>query len=219
MKYRNKKRKKRFFIIVILCTIVIYGFIIVDRNLKPTILAISEVKARMIATQAINDAVKVKINEDIKYKDLIFVKYDNEGKVTMMQANTVMMNSIASEVALGVQENMRQIATSSIKVPLGNAFNSQLLAQVGPKISIKIVPKGTVTVDFTTEFEESGINQTRHKVYLTIITDVRIIVPLASDTIRIATNVPVAETVIVGDVPESYINVPEEDFLNVVPTD
>jgi len=55
-----------------------------------------------------------------------------------------------------------------------------------------------------------------HYLYLIIIADVRIIVPLASDTVRVVTNVPIAETIIVGDVPESYINVPKEDFLNVV---
>jgi sporulation protein YunB len=216
LRYRYSRKGKFFTLIVILSVLLIYGFIVVDRNIKPTVLALSEVKARVIATQAINDAVKTKLKDDVRYKDLIFVKYDKEGRVTMMQANTVLMNSIASDVALEVQENIRQIATRDIKIPLGNAFKSQLLAQWGPKIKIDIVPQGTVNVDFTTEFEESGINQTRHKIYLVVITDVKIIIPLASETIRIATNIPIAETVIVGDVPESYINVPEEEFLNVV---
>ncbi|WP_202709182.1 sporulation protein YunB, partial [Sporosalibacterium faouarense] len=190
------------------------GFILVDRNLKPTIIAMSEVKARMVATQAINDAVKEKIKNDIDYNDLIFVKTDNEGKITLMHANTVLMNNIASDVALEVQQNMREIAPNSIEIPLGNAFDSQILAQYGPKVKIDIVPAGTVTVDFATEFEESGINQTIHKVYLNINTDVKIIVPLASETVNVATTIPIAETVIVGDVPESYIFVPESEVLN-----
>lgn len=175
---------------------------------------VTDAKARMIATQAINDAVKVKIKNDINYEDLIFVKTDNQGRITMMQANTVLMNSIASDVALEVQQNMRQIVTNKIKVPIGNAFDSQLLAQYGPKINIDIEPQGTVTVDFGTEFKESGINQTIHKVYLIINTDVKIIVPLASDTINVTSTIPIAETVIVGDVPESYITVPAKDILN-----
>lgn len=214
---RRNKKKRLFITIVILIVIFIYVFIFFDRNIKPTVLALSEVQARKFATQAINDAVKAKIKDDIKYKDLIFVNYDNEGKVTMMQANTVLMNSIASDVAIEVQENIRQIGSGTIKVPLGNALNSQFLSQYGPKINLNIVPQGSVSVDFTTEFIESGINQTIHKVYLVIITDVRIIIPLASDTIRVATNIPIAETIIVGDVPESYIFVPEDEFLNVIP--
>lgn len=217
---RRKKSKKGLFIFLVLFFVfLIYGFLIIDRNVKPTIIAMSEVKARMIATQAINDAVKITIKDDIKYKDLIFVKTDNEGKITMMQANTVMMNSIASDVALEVQRQMRQIAVNSIKIPLGNAFNSQLLAQYGPKIKLDIIPHGTVTVDFATEFNESGINQTIHKVFLIINTNVKIIVPLASDTVNVTATVPIAETIIVGDVPENYIFVPEDDFLNVVPTE
>lgn len=213
MKRRNKKKKLYIFVIIFL-VLLIYGFIWVDKNIKPTVLAVSEVQARKIATQAINEAVKNKIKDDIKYKDLIFVNFDKDGKVTMMQANTIMMNSIASDVALEVQENIRNVAAKPIKIPIGNALNSQLIK--GPNINITIVPQGTVTVDFTTEFVESGINQTIHKVYLVIITEVRVIVPLASDVIKIVTNIPVAETIIVGDVPESYVFIPEEEIPNII---
>lgn len=216
---KSRKRKVTFIFLVAVFVLIIYGFIVFDQNIKPTILALSEVKARMIATQAVNDAIKSKIKDDIKYQDLIFVKTDNEGKITMMQANTVLMNSIASDVALEIQNKMRRISINSIDVPLGNAFDSQLLAQFGPRIKMNIVPQGTVTVDFATEFKESGINQTIHKVFLIINTNVRIIVPLASETVNVTANVPIAETIIIGDVPQNYIYVPEDEFLNVVPTD
>ncbi len=211
---RRNKRNKIFIIAVAFFVLSIYGFIWVDKNIKPTVLAISEVQARKIATQAINEAVKNKIKDDIKYKDLIFVNFDKDGKVTMMQANTIMMNSIASDVALEVQENIRNVASKPVKIPIGNALNSQLFK--GPNINITIVPQGTVSVDFTTEFAESGINQTIHKVYLVIITEIRVIVPLASDVIKIVTNIPVAETIIVGDVPESYVFIPEDEVPNIV---
>lgn len=214
MRGRKSKRKKAFFIIIAILVVLVYGFVWVDKNIKPTVLAISEVQARKVATQAINEAVKNIIKDDIKYKDLIFVNFDKEGKVTMMQANTIMINNIASDVALEVQENIRNIATKETKIPIGNALNSQLFK--GPNIKITILPQGTVTVDFATEFVESGINQTIHRIYLVIITDVRVIVPLASDVIRIATNVPVAETIIVGEVPESYVFIPEDEIPNII---
>lgn len=216
MRRRNKrnKRNKIFIFAVAFFVLSIYGFIWVDKNIKPTVLAISEVQARKIATQAINEAVKNKIKDEIKYKDLIFVNFDKDGKVTMMQANTIMMNSIASDVALEVQENVRNVAAKPVKIPIGNALNSQLFK--GPNINITIIPQGTVSVDFTTEFIESGINQTIHKVYLVIITEVRVIVPLASDVIKIVTNIPIAETIIVGDVPESYVFIPEDEIPNII---
>lgn len=214
----NKKSKKSYFLIVGIFVLLIYSFTIFDRNVKPTLLALTEIKAKSIATQAINQAVQDEIKDDMKYEDLIKVSYNNDGKVSIIQANTILMNQIASEIALGVKDNIKKISNiSEIKIPLGNTINSQILSQYGPKITVKIVPKGSVKVDFATEFEESGINQTIHRVYLTINVSVRIIVPLAADTANISSTVPIAETIIVGDVPQSYVNIPKEDVTNVIP--
>jgi sporulation protein YunB len=194
--------------------LIIYTFNYIDRNIRPSIIAISEIKAKQVTTQAINNTIKTKIKNDIDYEDLIFVHYDNEGKVTLMQANTMLMNSVASEVALEVQNELKQISESTIKVPLNNAFNTDLIRL--PSINIQIIPQGSVIVDFATEFESTGINQTRHRVYIIVTTDVKLIVPLVSENITITTNIPIAETIIVGEVPEQYVNVPEDEILNLV---
>jgi len=208
-------RKKRFLLwIIALLILIIYTFNYIDRNIRPSIIAISEIKAKQVTTQAINNTIKTKIKNDIDYEDLIFVHYDNEGKVTLMQANTMLMNSVASEVALEVQNELKQISESTIKVPLNNAFNTDLIRL--PSINIQIIPQGSVIVDFATEFESTGINQTRHRVYIIVTTDVKLIVPLVSENITITTNIPIAETIIVGEVPEQYVNVPEDEILNLV---
>jgi sporulation protein YunB len=194
--------------------LIIYTFNYIDKNIRPSIIAISEIKAKQVTTQAINNTIKTKIKNDIDYEDLIFVHYDNEGKVTLMQANTMLMNSVASEVALEVQNELKQISESTIKVPLNNAFNTDLIRL--PSINIQIIPQGSVIVDFATEFESTGINQTRHRVYIIVTTDVKLIVPLVSENITITTNIPIAETIIVGEVPEQYVNVPEDEILNLV---
>jgi len=194
--------------------LIIYTFNYIDKNIRPSIVAISEVKAKQVTTQAINNTIKSKIKNDIDYDDLIFVHYDNAGKVTLMQANTMLMNSIASEVALEVQNELKQISESTIRVPLSNVFNTDLVRL--PSINIQIVPQGSVIVDFATEFESTGINQTRHRVYIIVTTDIKLIVPLVSEEITITTNIPIAETIIVGEVPEQYVNVPDDEILNIV---
>ncbi|CCQ92549.1 Sporulation protein YunB [[Clostridium] ultunense Esp] len=208
------KRKRLIFWIMALLLLGLYIYRYIDKNIAPTVIAIAEIRAKSVTSEAINDTIKNKIKRDINYNDLIFVKYDNEGKVTLMQANTILMNSIASEVALEVQEQLKEISQSNIKVPLSNAFDTRLITL--PSISVQIIPQGSVAVDFATEFESSGINQTRHRIYIIVVTDIRIIVPLVSENIRITTNIPIAETIIVGDVPEQYINVPKEGILNIV---
>lgn len=208
------KRKRFILWIIALIVLGLYMYKYIDKNIRPTVVAISEIRARSVTTQAINDTIKTKIKRDINYNDLIFVKYDNDGKVTLMQANTILMNNIAAEVALEVQDQLKEISKSIIKVPLSNAFNTQLITL--PSVKVQIVPQGSVAVDFATEFESSGINQTRHRIYIIVVTDIKMIVPLVSENLRITTNIPIAETIIVGDVPEQYVNVPKENILNVI---
>ncbi|MBU5293865.1 sporulation protein YunB [Anaerosalibacter bizertensis] len=208
------KRNKHIIWIVLVVFIGIYIFRYIDKNIKPTLVAISEIKAKAIANQVINDSVNLKINDDIDYKDLIFVRYDDNGRVTLMQANTIIMNDISSEVASEVQKQLEKVSESEVDVPLRNAFDTQLLKL--PSINMKMVPEGTVYVDFATEFQESGINQTRHRIYLIVEANIKIIVPLVSEEVKISTNVPIAETIIIGDVPDQYINVPRDEVLRVV---
>lgn len=217
MRYNFFYRKRKYVFIlwiIIIFAIILYFYNYIDKNIRPTVIAISEIEARAITTDAINKTIKNRITKDINYNDLIFVKYDKNGQVSLMQANTILMNNIASEVALEVQEQMKELSESKIKIPLSSAFDTQLINL--PSVKLQIVPQGAVTVDFATEFESSGINQTRHRIYLIIITDIKIIVPLVSENIKVATNIPIAETIIVGDVPEQFINVPEDDLLKIV---
>lgn len=213
----NRNNKKKIIIyLIILFTVVftIYVYNIINSNIRPTILGMCEIQAKEIATKAINDAVKSKISENIKYKDLLFIKQDNNGKITLVQANTGLMNNIASDIALEIQENIKKIPGGTIKIPIGNALDSQIIS--GPKINLKLEPHGSVTVNFATDFLDSGINQTIHRVYLVIKADVKIVFPLISETITVEDNIPIAETIIVGDVPNSYISLPKEDMLNII---
>lgn len=214
-KILSKVHKRRYIIyIFIFLLFLLYSYNYVDRNIKPTLIAVAEVRAKSVTTKAINDTIKSKIKEDINYENLILVKYDLEGKVSLMQANTILMNSIAADMALEVQEQLKNLSNSKVKVPISNAFNRYLLNL--PSLNLQIQPQGSVNVGFATEFEEAGINQTRHRIYLIVSTDIRIIVPLISKTIDITTNIPIAETVIIGDVPEQYFTIPSKEYLDIL---
>ncbi|SHJ12400.1 sporulation protein YunB [Lutispora thermophila] len=224
MRWHNKrsykKRKAILFIITIsIFILVLYFYIYVENNIRAKIAVMSEIKARLFATQAINDAVRKKIEMDA-FKNLVSIQTDNMGRVTMVQANTSEMNKIAVETSLSIQRELEDIKTKDLYIAIGNIMGSQLFADVGPKMKVKILPAGSVNVNFTTEFSEAGINQTRLKIYMKVDTKVQIIVPFAGNEIDVSTNIPVSETIIVGDVPESYINLPNgsSKFLDLVPT-
>lgn len=212
-----RKKIKKFLVLLMVLGFIIFIFITVNNNIRPLLMAMAEVRARVIAVQAINEAVSSELTYRIQYEDLFIVKTDKDNRVTMLQANTMLMNAIASETALTIQEKLRQMGVKEISIPLGSILGSEIFANYGPRINIGVLPVGTVSVNFVTDFEEAGINQTRHKIYLLVEAQVKIIVPLASNRIDVVTQVPIAETIIVGDIPQYYLSIPEDEFLNAIP--
>lgn len=201
-RFGQKSGKSKFFFTLAFFTILlIYSYYVVERNIKPTILAMSEINARLIATQAINEAVNNKISQN-SFNNLIDYKTDNNGRISMIQANTVVMNKLAAETSLEIQKVIKGIGVTYLRIPISSILGSQIFANTGPRINVDIQPAGTVNVDFYTDFEEAGINQTRLKIYLIVKTDVQIVIPLATNKVDVTTHIPVSETIIVSGVSE-----------------
>ncbi len=217
-KWLTKRKRKIYVTVFVFVLILLLMSWIVNNNIEPLLLAISEVRAKTIATQTINEAIISELTYKIKYEDLFVIKTDDDNRITMLQANTMYMNRIASETTLNIQEKLREMGTKRVGIPLGSILGSEIFANYGPRFNIDILPMGTVVVDFNTDFEQAGINQTRHRIYLVVKTQVRIVLPLASDVVDVVTQIPIAETIIVGDIPQSYIYVPEDGLLNIAPS-
>lgn len=183
----------------------VYLFRIVDRNLKPTIIQIAESKAHILATETMNKVLYEKILTNTEYEDLMMVHKDSQQRVTLMQANTIKISRILSEANLEIKEALKNLQDETFKIPLGQALNSPLLAHVGPNIKVKLIPVGTVNVRFVDNFQQAGINQTRHILHLNINTTIQIVVPLVTENVEVHNQVPIAETIIVGDVPSTYL--------------
>ena len=184
---------------------------IVERNLKPTIKEIGEAKARQIATEAVNSAVKYKIADSVNYHDLVVVQKDSQGRVVLMQPNIVRINQLASDTTLSINDALKDLQNEKFSIPLGQVLGSQLMANYGPHIKVSIYPIGTVQTIVTDQFEE-GINQTRHRLYLNIQSQVKVVVPLITSQVKVSTQVPVTDTIIVGQVPDTYVRLYSKGF-------
>ena len=93
-----------------------------------------------------------------------------------------------------------------------------LLEGLGPGITVRMLPVGSVTTDFKAEFTSAGINQTRHRIYLEAVARVDLVLPNGAQSIAIRAQIPVAESIIIGEVPESYVDVADnDDMLNLIP--
>ncbi len=217
MKPARKKRYKRWIALVLLILAFI-GYLLIDAAMRPTILSITEEQLRAIGVKAMNDAVRETIGADVNYSDLINIEKDSNGRITLVSANAVMMNNLAAQTANTAQEKILSIGKQGIGIPIGTILGGQLMTGRGPNIVIQVEPVGSVTSDFQTEFEDAGINQTRHKIYLVLNASVRILMGSVSQTVEITSQVLISDTIIVGDVPQSFVDVAnEDDMLNLLP--
>ncbi len=193
---------------VAFCLLVIGVFIILDITLRSAFYNIAEIRAIQMSTEAIYKTLQQEVaNENIQYQDFIFIHKDNQGHVALMQANTVMVNRVAARITMSTQTALEELRCQSFEIPLGEILGIPLLANYGPRISYRIMPMGTVRVNIVDQFEAAGINQTRHKIYLNFDTNVRIVIPSKSGEAVVATQMPLAESIIVGNVPNTFVNV------------
>jgi len=205
-------RKKGRRMLVSLAVAVVFAAALalyVVTRLDPVVLSMAEARTRQLAVEAINQAVSEVMQSSISYSDLIQVSTDADGRVTLIQANTILMNQLASKAATTVQKNLMALEDEDVTLPLGSAFNVKILSNSGPRIHVGVVPVGAITTKFVTRFESAGINQTRHEISIETSTQMRIVIPIGAATVSVTTIVPVAEAIIVGDVPSSYVNVPD----------
>jgi sporulation protein YunB len=202
---RDKKYKRSIALSLILF-LLIFSVYKLDHDLRPVLMAYCDSDARIIATKTINGTIRDEFGNKISYDDIMAVKTDKEGNVVMIQANTVELNRIGSEIALSVQDRIQNLGPSSVKIPLGVLFKNDLFAQYGPKITFKMQSVGSVLTTYRSEFEAAGINQTRHIVYLDVTTNILVVIPLARNSVSVTSSIPIAESIIVGKVPQFYGN-------------
>jgi sporulation protein YunB len=212
-----QKSGRLWIALAVLVVLGIFAFRYVDRNMAPVIISMAEARVRAMAVKAMNDAMRSIMTDPTKYTNLISYRQDDQGNIIMMQADTLRLNDIAVSTALTTQDNIAQIGAQGIGIPLGSVLGGQLLAGRGPNIYARIIPVGSVTTDYDSEYEDKGINQTRLKIFLNLHTTVRIVIPTQSRDVSVDNKVLVTECIIVGKVPNSYVNVLDPNQLDLNP--
>ncbi len=215
---RMRPMKKFLLILLLVAVVCIIVYSILDVNIKPVVMDMAQAKVNAIATKAFNDAVKEVFTTSTDTDQLMNVIFDNNGKATIIQADAVKMNKLATETAEIAQENIQTAGEQGIKIPMGSLFRSQMLAGRGPNIVVKMVQVGAVSTKFYTEFEQAGINLVQHKIFMQAETKVNIIIPTGGGTVKVTSYVPISETILVGEVPNSFVNVDDGNMMNLIPS-
>lgn len=210
-----KKKGSRLRRAALIALALLLIFLWLEKNLEGVILTMAHARAEAMAAGYLNEAVRNIMGGEVTYEDMITVRTDSQGRVTMLQANAVRMNELATMTALEAQSRLEGAEAQSVSIPLGAALGIPFLSALGPRVQVRIVPVSAVSAAFSTEFESAGINQTRHKIYLSLHTVVRLVIPSSARQVTLNGQMLIAESIIVGDVPQSFVNVPDaSDALN-----
>lgn len=204
--YSNKKKLKRLIFSVSFMFIIIFALYKLNNDFKPVLIALCDAQARIITSETINGTIREEFGNKISYDDLMTVKTDKDGNVVMIQANTVELNRIGSQVALSVQNRIRNSTGTSVKIPIGVLLRNDMFAYYGPKVTFRMQPAGSVNTTYRSEFQAAGINQTRQIIYLDVTINLQVVIPLARNSITTTSSIPIAESIIIGKVPNTYAN-------------
>ncbi|HWQ77279.1 MAG TPA: sporulation protein YunB [Anaerovoracaceae bacterium] len=211
---KNTIKIKWFICLVLLLVLAAYCAMFNERIIRPNIAAIAELEVKSMITRTVNNAVRDQFLNDKEARELLTIKTDQEGNITYVESNTAAMNSLATELTRKVQSQYQWKEPTILSVPVGSIVGSQILSQIGPDVHLKVLPIGMSRVNFKTEFESMGINQTKYKIYLEMDSQARVLAPFTINNIEVQSTILVAEAVIVGEVPNAYISVPKEDALD-----
>ena len=205
----SKSKGKRRLILIVLFLFTfssLQTFIFIEKNLRPPLMAVAKVRIKQKATEAINAAINEKIAQGTNFDKLIEWKTDNSGKITGFMLNYAEHMKIAGDTVDIVQTALQNLQRMPEHIPLGQAFNSAIIASFGPDIPIRFVPAGEVKVDLSTRQKDAGINMLLVEVYIRIIAEVSIIIPFDTKPEIVSTEIPITYLLVVGDVPMYYFD-------------
>ncbi|MBR6779102.1 MAG: sporulation protein YunB [Clostridia bacterium] len=198
----NKKNTFTFVVIFFVVFFCFYYFVAVS----PVIKTYTSAETRALTEKAVNIAVSNVINRTINYDTLIDINYTSTGEISSFSANQHEINSITREIVKEAQFQMTTLGEDGLKINIGTFSGIPFLIGRGPIISLKLTPIGSVSSNFESQFQSVGINITRHTLLLYINAHISIVMPIKSYDFYTTNEVLLAESIIVGKVPEVYLN-------------
>ena len=174
-------------------------------QMRPILVSLATTRVSNMVNRIVSEAVDEAIDGgNITYSDLITFEKDSEGRIAAIYSNMAAFNRLQSNILDIILARIDQVSARELSIPVGSLTGSVLLAGRGPRISVRVESVGSSSANFENEFTSAGINQTKHQIVLNIDVAVSILLPGFSTATTVSNAVTVAETVIVGSVPDTY---------------
>ncbi len=213
-----RKKKILIAVAIILAVATVLGYLFVEYALRPTLIEMGEAKLKNMGTTILNSAITQTLAGYSSSEDFLHIEKDANGRVSLLAPDSIAINNIAAETTLTASAQLDELANTKFDIPIAGALGINILTNSGPYVHVILDNTGSVEASFTTEFAESGINQTHYIVHLTVTANMSMLVGTRPHEVTASADAVIAESIIVGDVPQTYANLPQTDeFLNLLP--
>ncbi len=175
------------------------------RHFMPIVTRLAEAEAGNIVTAVVNNSIAARVADgEMRYNDIIKLEKGENGAVKAVVTDVAKVNILKSAITADVISAIADDMGAEISIPIGNLTGIKLLSGKGPEIPIELVSAARTNTEFINRFTSAGINQTCHRIIVRVNAGVNLMIPGKTIYTEISAEVAVAETVIIGDVPESY---------------
>lgn len=192
--------------LIILVLVLILAFMLLRSKYREVIQDLAETQVKNTTSDLTNDAIAKQIAAgDIQYDRIVYFEKDLDGRITAMKTNMTEVNRLKTDILNIINDEILALDTSDIGIPLGSLILPELFSGKGPAIPVHILSIRNSDANFVSHFSEAGINQTLHQLTMEVSVDVAVLVLGRTRSFTINSEVVVAETVIIGDVPQTFL--------------
>ena len=202
----RKRRRRRRFALLVLLAMILAAALGIQFRIRPMLRSIAEIQVVNAASSALAGAVNRQMAEGTAdYGGLISFEKDETGQITAMRTDTGQIARLKAEVFAALDDLVSEVEIRDLGVPLGSLFLPSFFAGRGLRLPVKVVTLNMTNADFYASFTDCGINQSLQKIGITGSVNIAFLTPAGMQDTDVTSDVILAETVIVGSVPETFL--------------
>ena len=191
---------------VILIILILAVFLLLRDQYDRVIQSLAETQITNTTSDLTNDAIAKQISEgDIRYDRIVYFEKNLDGRITALKTNMSEVNRLKTDILNIINDEILALDTMDLGIPLGSLILPQFFSGKGPQIPVHILSIRNSDATFSSNFSQAGINQTIHQLVMVVNIDVAMLVLAKTSSFTVTSEVVVAETVIVGEVPQTFL--------------
>lgn len=202
------KRRRKIIIPTVAAVLLLASvgiFLFLEFRVKSVRDELSALEANSVASSALTAGLTEALEDyKLNYSDIVSFTYDSEGNIKSLSADIITLNTLGNEIGVNTDEYINEIGTHEISLPLSALLGVQLVSGIGPDLSFYVTMRGLTSTSFENKFEDEGVNQTRHQIFLNVTIKTHVIFGGDVKIVEYKSEVCIAESIIVGVTPKTF---------------